>query len=119
MTSLPSQSSEISIADLEKVSIDDILEALKRGKVTDNELFVSLKQVPLICFHIKSIETNMNKVISMIEKNWELSEKQHDTFLTKEAFRLEFDPIKSLVFGGVGLALIGIFGALISLVIKT
>ena len=110
----------ISIAELEKVPIADIIDIMRRGHETSDELMISLKQVPFICFHIKSIQENMQKIIDSIEKNWDATQKQNERFLTIESFHLQFDPLANAfkwivmgVSGAVGLALLTAYFSLI------
>jgi len=88
------------------------------GENEGNKRFIDLERIPLICLSISNISKALDDIKIMITSNRTESDEQHKSFLTKEAFQLEFGPIKSVVFGVVGLALIAMAGAVIALIIK-
>lgn len=111
-----------------QVLADAVSAAIKDNK--GDQRFIDLARLPLICLaqahQAKSIEElkvgilkALDELKNMIKKNKEDSDEQHETFLTKENFHLEFDTVKLLVFGVVGLSLVAMAGALISLVVQS
>lgn len=65
--------------------------------------FIDVSRIPLLCASV----INTGKAIEEINK------KLDEKYVTKESF----DPVKTLVFGLVGLILTGVVGALLGLVI--
>lgn len=61
--------------------------------------FVDITRIPLICQSIVSISTDIK----------DINEKLDEKFVTKEAFW----PVKTIVFGFVGLMLIALIGAML------
>lgn len=98
-----------------RILADAISKAIGDNK--GDSRFIDLHRIPLICLSITGIHESLKDIKEMIATDRESAGQQHESFLTKESFRLEFDPVKSLVFGGVGLALIAMAGAIISLVL--
>lgn len=89
------------------------------GESKGEKRFIDLTKIPLICLSITGIHQTVKEIKEMIVANKRDSDEQHETFVTKEYFHLNFDTVRLLVYGGVGLALIAMVGALISVVIRT
>lgn len=77
-----------------------VKEAFNIEDNTGQKRFVDVSRVPLICQAIIGIQQSLTK----IEEN----------MVTKETF----SPIRSLVYGMVGLVLTGVVGALLTLVLR-
>jgi hypothetical protein len=75
------------------------------GEHASSGRFVDVSRIPLICKSI--IDTNAKLV--------EISEKLDKKYVTNEVFM----PVKSLVYGFVGLVLVAVVGALLFLVIAS
>lgn len=75
-----------------------VIEAFSVG--VDNKRFIDVSRIPLICQSINQIGIDIKEI--------------KESIVTKE----EFTPVKTLVYGMVGLALSAIVGALLMLVIK-
>lgn len=60
---------------------------------------------------IKNIQGDVTEIKTSLS---ELTKKIDDTYVTKK----EFDPVKKIAFGLVGLISVGVVGALLSLVVK-
>lgn len=100
-----------------RVLADAVSEAIKENK--GDQRFIDVTKIPLICLSIANINQMLSEIKDMIVTNKSDSDIQHEKFLTKDAFHLEFDPVKSLVFGAVGIALIAMGGALVSVILKS
>lgn len=86
---------------MELEKIKDSEQALM--ELIQNKRFLDLERVPLICNDIANIRKMM-----------EAQSKQLDNLVTQD----QFWPVKTLVYGFVGLALIGVIGALMALILK-
>ena len=101
-----------------KVLADAVTKAI--GENGSQKRFIDLERIPLICLSVSNMNKTLEDIKQMIVSNRTESDKQHGSFLTKENFHLEFDPIASIfkwivmgVSGTVGLALLAAFFALI------
>ena len=104
--------------DMRKIEVlaDAISKAI--GDNTNNKRFFDLSKIPLICLNITGMNKTLDEIKEMIMKDRESSNQQHESFLTKESFNLQFEPVKSVVYGGVSIALLALAGAIIALVSK-
>ena len=125
MTTPSTPRAKITIADIEKVPAAEIMdmmsEMFRNGKEANNEMLISLSKVPLICFHIESIEENMAKIVIMIERNWEMSQKQHEGFVRKDELQSfsaiyvsEFSTLKKTIYGCTGAIMLTILANFIT-----
>ena len=73
------------------------------GENTESQRFVDVTRIPLIC----------KSIVDMHENIKEIKNKLNDDFITKD----QFSPVRTLVYGAVGMVLVSVFGALIALVI--
>lgn len=128
MTHLHSPQAKITIADLEKVPASKIMdmmsEMLRQGNENTNEMLISLNKVPLICFHIESIESNIARIIPMIENNWSLSQEQHKAFITKDqmesfsaVYVSEFSNLKRTILACTSAIMLAVFANFLSRII--
>lgn len=119
----------------ERVSIEKFVEAALNddGMYDPRQRFINISQIPIICMDIKNIKENMaemknnmienviemkesvKEIIGMMKEDRDKSDTAHERFVTKDG---EYFIIRSIVFGGVGLALIAIAGAIIASVLK-
>ena len=81
------------------------------GEHEDSRRFIDVTRIPLICQNIKGIHDNITELKDFIKDNIQGIE---ESYVTKDAFL----PVKSLVFGAVGLILIAIVGAGLALIIR-
>lgn len=107
--------SEIDLKNIQ-VLADAVSKAIKENK--GDMRFIDLARIPLICLSMANMSKALDDIKNMMIANRKESDEQHETFLTKESFNLQFEPIKTVVYGGVGVALLALTGAVISLVIK-
>ena len=119
----------------ERVAIDKFVEAAlnEDGMYDPKQRFINISQIPIICMDIKNIKENMTdiknnmisnvlemkksveEIIEMMREDRDRSDTIHEKFVRKDG---EYFLIRSIVFGGVGLAIVAIAGALISSVLK-
>ena len=99
-----------------QVLADAISKAI--GESKGEKRFIDMTKIPLICASIVGIHENIKEIKNMIVDNKKDSDVQHESFVTKEYLHLNFDTVRTLVYGGVGLALVAVVGAIVSLVIK-
>jgi len=76
---------------------------IKEEKQTQNEMAVDVV-LAVIQTDISYIKKEVDEIKNLVQEK----------YVTKE----EFIPIKNIVYGMVGLILVGVFGALLALVIK-
>jgi hypothetical protein len=89
-----------------RLQVEILVKALKEvfgEEPSESTRFVDVSRIPLLCASVIQI----NKTMS------ELSQKIDDKYVTKESF----EPVKTLVFGLVGLILTSVVLALLALVI--
>lgn len=100
--------------------IDILADAVTKalGSNGGNKRFIDLERIPLICLAISNMSKGIDEIKQMMEKNQKESDEQHEAFLTKESFEQQFSPVRMIVFGGIGLALIALATAVVSQVIK-
>ncbi len=101
-----------------QVLADAISKAI--GESKGDKRFIDLTKIPLICLSITGIHESLKEIKEMITRNKEDSDIQHEKFLTKESFHMQFDPFASGfrwivmgVSGAIGIALITAFFSLI------
>ena len=99
-----------------RVLADAISHAIQENK--GDKRFIDLTKIPLICLSIAGIHESLKEIKNMIVNNKNDSDEEHERFLTKEAFHLEFDTVKAVVYGGIGLVLVTIVGALLSVLLS-
>lgn len=75
------------------------------GENQDARRFVDVSRVPLICASIVGIHESLKELKTMVQDADE-----------KYVSQLEFKPVRSIVFGGVGLICVGAIGALLKLI---
>jgi hypothetical protein len=109
--------SEQSKLDQESINIlaKAVDQAMKQN--TGDQRFIDLTKIPLICLSMANISKAVERIEAMITADRTASEEQHKAFLTKDAFHVEFDTVRNIVYGGIGLILVAIVGAILSSVI--
>lgn len=97
-------------AALHETTTQSIAEALRQvfGEYTEQQRFVDLKRVPLICKQIENIDYSLTEIRETLKSN-------NDKFVNQD----QFWPVKTLVYGVVGLMLTGVVTALLALVLIT
>lgn len=96
-----------------------LTEALREvfGEYTEQQRFIDLKRVPLICKQIEYIHENIAEIKTMMDNvKSDLTKKDTDNS-TKYVNQDQFWPVKTLVYGVVGIMLTGIVTALLALVL--
>lgn len=88
-----------------RVLADAVTHAI--GESEGDKRFIDLKRVPLICLSITKMHEDIKEIKDMIKET-------HGKFVTHESF----NPIKSIVYGVVGLALTTVVIAGLSMVIR-
>ena len=73
-----------------------------RDDSTESPLLI--KRVPFICLDIKNIHTEIQKI----------NEKLDEKFVNQD----QFWPVKSLVYGLVGILGVGVIGAILAMILK-
>ena len=99
---------------------DTIVDVLENVFGKEQSTYVVKNRVPLLCQAVIDIRQTIIEVKDMISDNRIESDEQHKSFLTKESFALQFDPLAStfkwIVMGvssAVGLALLAAFFSLV------
>ena len=84
-------------------------EALREvfGENQKTQRFVDVSRIPLICQNINEMHENIKEIKDIIKEN-DAKHVNHD----------QFWPIKTLVYSGVGVVLLAVLGAVITLVLK-
>lgn len=86
-----------------------LVEALRQvfGEYTEQQRFIDTKRIPLICKQIEDIHSNIADIKQMF--------KTADTrYVNQDVFW----PVRTIVYGLTGVLLLGVGGALLSLIIK-
>lgn len=122
----------ISISELEKVPIADIMDMMsaimRGGKESASDMIINLNQVPFICKHIESMERNIASIVDSItkidhkiESNWDQSQRQHESFITKESmasfkevYIIEQQGMKRAIYGCTAAIMLAILANFIS-----
>lgn len=107
MNPKPNTSGESSV----RVLADAISLAIKEND--GDKRFIDLQRVPLICLSITGMHEDLKEIKEMIKEDRVKSNEAHETFITKDSFA----PFKALVYGFVGLILIAVIGAWLSMVL--
>lgn len=111
MDNLSSQSTPQQETDMESVKTlaDAITKAINDNK--GDKRFVDLPRVPLICLSITEIHKALDEIKGDIK---DMMVGFNKNFVSKD----QFWPVRTVVFGLVGLILAGVVGALITLVLR-
>lgn len=88
------------------------------GEYQDQQRFIDLKRIPLICKDIAGIHSNIGEIKEMMEQVKSDLDKKDEKNEAKYVTKDQFSPIKIVVFGLCGAILMAFTGALISLVFK-
>lgn len=93
---------------LHESTTQSLSDALRQvfGEYSEQQRFVDLKKIPLLCKQIENIDANISEIKGLIK----LSD---DKYVNQD----QFWPIKTLVYGVVGLMLTGVVTALLALVL--
>ncbi len=87
------------------------------GEYKDQQRFIDLKRVPLICAQIVNIHDNLAEIKEMMQQvKLDLDEKDkrnEERYVNRD----QFDPVQKIVYGVVALILTAVVGALIALVL--
>lgn len=81
--------------------------------------FIDIDRIPLICLSITGIHGTLERIEAMIKEERQQSEEVHKTFITKDSFEQQFWPVRTIVYGMVGIILVAAIGALVALVVHT
>ena len=100
--------------ELKPNTTDDLIDILKKNIENDKSIQMNaiVGRIPLLCQSVLDIHVILKEVKINQEK---INEKLDDKFVTKDG---TFWVIKSIVFGGAGIILITVMGALVYLVVK-
>lgn len=101
--------------DFDQKNIHILAEAVSKA-IQENKgdsRFIDISRIPLICLSIANISKTMDEMKEMMANNRRESDTQHEAFVTKN----EFSPYKKALNIIGALAITGIAGALLSLVI--
>ena len=91
-----------------------------------NKRFIDLERIPLICLsmanfskafdaHVINMEKAMNEIKAMIESNKKDSDKQHESFVTKDG---QYFILRAIVFTGTGSILLWALKLLFDSILK-
>ncbi len=88
------------------------------GEYKDQQRFIDLKRVPLICAQIVNIHDNLEEMKEMMKQvKVDLDKKDEEN--SKKFVNIDqFNPVRVIAFGLTGAILMAFVGALISLVFK-
>lgn len=75
------------------------------GSQTEEERFISTQKIPFICRDIKQIKEDLRKIVENMDENY--------------VTQTEYWPVKTVVYGVVGIMLVGVVTGLVLLVVKT
>ncbi len=97
---------------IKKTDHDKLVDALRAVLIDDSsDSPLLIKRVPFICNEIKAINEGLKEMNKGFER---IDKKLDEKFVTKESFW----PVKTLVFGMVGIILTGVVMALMVMIIK-
>ena len=82
---------------------DEILKALDQY-FSRQKKFIDTSRIPLICQDISQIHADLKEVKDMMKENFVTNDK--------------FWPVRTIVYGGAGIILIAVMGAIVALVIR-
>ncbi len=77
------------------------------GENIDSGRFIDVSKIPLICRSITDMHTNLAEMKLMMKE-------ERANYISKE----EFWPVRTIVFSGVGLVLVAVVGAFMTIIIQ-
>ena len=95
------------LASSDERTTKSLVDALRTvfGENQDARRFVDITRIPLICQSITGIHETLKELRSMMQD----AEEKHVS-------QTEFKPVKSIVFGLIGIICVGVVGALLKLI---
>ncbi len=94
---------------------DTIVDVLEDVFGKEQSTYVVKNRVPLLCQSVVDIKQTIIEIKDMIMNNREESDEQHKSFITKDGFW----PVKTIVYGSVGIVGTAFISGLVYLVFKT